>query len=101
MESAYMKTITVKKCVRILEECAAIIIDEGCVTYPSTLIDGYQLNEDSQFLYVSWTKEKEEYYSTFTVKYNKEIKVIGHSIFLIDDEGDELKITPLFMKGLE
>ena len=97
-----MSKISLDECISLLQNCKAVIVDDGSLSYPSIWIEGYDLNdEDKQFLYLNWTVNKDDYATHFSVKLNKEIEVSGTSIFLIDDEGDTIRIQPLFTRGLE
>ena len=98
-----MKTIPLKEAHRILEESAAIIV-EDVVIYPSV----WELTGDdsNEFLYLSWTDGD---FNEFSLKFlegdNREVKVSGCSLFLtdadIDNDKDELQITILQAKEIE
>lgn len=98
-----MKTISLKEAYNILEQCAAIIVDDA-VMYPSL----WELNGDdnNEFLYLSWTDGD---YREFDLKFvegdNREVKVSGSSLFLadadLDNDHDETKITILQAKELK
>lgn len=94
-----MKTITLTEAHHILENCSAVMIESNIVIYPG--IADLTGEDENEFLYLSWEDEGLEYYVKFTEEPNKEVKIIGNSIFLIDHEGEEAEITPLFSKNLE
>ena len=89
--------ITLQKCLEILQECGAVIVEDSCVTFPSIWID-----DGDEFLYLKWIDEdKEEMYTKFKTGDNQEVEVDGTSLFLTDFKGDTIQITPLFVKVLE
>ena len=95
-----MKTITLDEAHQILEECSAVVIDDGVLVYPrlSDLEHSY-LNE---FLYLGWDDDQGLSYSIkFEEGENLSVKVSGSSMFLVDTKGDECQITILEPKQLE
>lgn len=94
-----MKIITLQEAYDILENCAGIIVEDHIITYPSLsrIID----SDESEFLYIQWEDEGVQYSLKFQEGENRKIKIIGSSMFLIDDEGDEQQITVLQTKNLE
>jgi len=98
-----MKTISLEEAYSILEQCAAIVVDDA-VMYPSL----WELNGDdnNEFLYLSWTDgDYREFHLKFVEGDNREIKVSGSSLFLtdadLDNDHDETQITILQQKELE
>jgi len=94
-----MKTISLIEVVKILEDASAIIIGDT-VTYPAAA--DLTSEPDNQFLYISWVgDEGEDYAVKFEEGPNQNVKIVGSSVFLIDDEGEECQITILEPKNLE
>ena len=93
-----MKTITLQEAYQILEDCSAIILD-NVVTYPC--LSDLENSDENQFLYISWEDEGLEYNTKFEEGQNREVKIFGSSMFLIDHEGDECQITILNQQNLE
>lgn len=94
-----MKKITLKEAFAILEDCSAIIIEDGVLTYPS-LYD-LEHSDENEFLYIHWDYEGLEFSVKFAEGENSEVRVSGSSMFLIDTEGEENHITILEPKNLE
>jgi len=87
-----MKTIKLEQAFEILEDCSAIIHD----------IADLSGDDDNEFLYISWENDEHLNYAIrFTEGPNRSIKVSGSSMFLVDHEGDETRITILEPKELE
>jgi hypothetical protein len=97
-----MKTITLEKAIELLESASAIIIDNDIspLIYPSIWKD-----DNAEFLYLQWEYEFCEYSLKFHALDNKEVKVSGTSMFLVDtdaeDENDHTQITLLTQMTLE
>jgi hypothetical protein len=98
-----MKTITLDEAYHILENSAAVIIDEWTVVFPSLaqLTD----DDDNEFLYLSWTDDGPEYNLKFTQGDNPSVRVEGSSMFLYDTdsagEHDHTQITVLVPQKLD
>ena len=90
--------ISLEKAFDILENCSAVIID-SVVTYPRLSdLDG---DTQSVFMCLHWEAEGLEYAVNFNEGQNKEVKVYGSFMFLIDEAGDEKQLTVLEHKNLE
>jgi hypothetical protein len=98
-----MKTITLKEAYNILEDASAIIIDDNVLVYPA--LTGLEGSDDNEFLYFKWDDEGLGYELTFKEEDNREVKVVGSSMFLYDydaeTEEDHTQITILTTKELE
>lgn len=95
-----MKTITLKEAFAILEDCPAIIIEDGVLVYPS--LSDLEYSDENEFLYIGWEDEiGQEYSVKFAEGENSEVRISGSSMFLIDTEGEENHITILEPKNLE
>lgn len=96
-----MRTISFETLCRILDDCSAVIWgDERLLTYPS-----YQYPEEegggNDFLYLEGDDgEYHEFEAFFYKKDNETVKVQGNSFILIDGNGEEVEICPLFSKDL-
>lgn len=85
-----MKEITLEQTINLLNDCAAVIWGEGFLCYPS--VD----EDDEEFLYLKTDGEDGEvYFSSFNKKDNKSVKLIGSSLVLIDEDGEEREIILL------
>lgn len=94
-----MKTITLQQAHQILENCSGIITEDHVITYPG-LADLTGEN-DNQWLNVSWTDEGQDYAAICIEENNREIKVIGSSIFLEDQDGEPFQLIILVPQNLE
>jgi hypothetical protein len=87
-----MKTITLEEAYKILQNCSAIIVDDYALVYPSL----YELEyDDEPFLYLNVEIEKQEFDYNFTASKNRQVDVMGSSIFLIDDNDEDVQLTIL------
>ena len=98
-----MKKITLKEAYGILQNASAIIIENNAVIYPSL----YELEDDdtNEFLYLKWDDEGLGYSLKFNEGDNRDVKIVGSSMFLYDTdsegEEDHTQITILEAKELE
>jgi hypothetical protein len=98
-----MKTISLKEAFRMLEDARAVIINDDVVLYPSL----WELREDdtNEFLFFHWEDDGCEYNLKFCEGDNKEVNLVGSSMFLYDTdadgEEDHTQITILITKELE
>ena len=98
MTTTANKTITLNEAFQILESASAVVVSDNAVTYPG----GLELTgeHDNQFLTVSWDEDGEVEH-TFLEGANQTVVLAGMSLFLVDREGEEIQITPLFPRSLE
>ena len=90
-----MKTIPLQRAFNILENCSAVIWDDQhFLSYPSVWpLDG---QDDNQFLFLLCEDEGgQEFSVTFNEGSNREVKISGNTMVLVDDEGDEIDIQIL------
>ena len=90
-----MKTIGLKVAYRRLNECAAVIVDNDALIYPS--LADIQNDPENQFLYLSWEVEGQEYSVKCMEQNNQTIKTTddGAIMLLEDMEGDRVQLTLL------
>lgn len=98
-----MKTITLQQAFKILEDCSAIIIDQGShtVLYPGlTDLTG---EDENEFLCLSWQDEEgQEYREAFLEGANRKVTIEKSSMFLIDGtNAEEFQLTVLMPQNLE
>jgi hypothetical protein len=74
--------ISLEKAFEILQNASAVIIDDDIVLYPS--LEDLQDDEAHEFLYLAWETEGLDYHLTFREGDNKEVEVVGSSMFLYD-----------------
>ena len=89
------KYISLKDAHHILENCAAVIWGDNFLCYPGL----YELSEagDSQFMELSITDgDGNVFEASFFESDNERVRVKGSSMFLTDDEGEEVEITILW-----
>lgn len=92
-----MKIITFKDAVHALNECSAVIWNDNFLCYPELIDD----EEEENFLHLFTSDEEgQDYEAFFPTKDNQEVKVDGSSMFLIDNEGDEVQLTLLVPANL-
>jgi hypothetical protein len=95
-----MKTIPLTKAQEILQNSAAIIVDNDVVIYGSG--DDLNGDDENEFLYLSWSDDMGREYSVkFREGENRSVAVHNSSMFLIDNEGDEVQLTILQPQNLE
>jgi len=89
-----MKLITLKEAAEILENCSAVVTEDHSVMYPDTAdLTG---EDDNEWLYLSWTdSDFNEFNVRFVEKNNREVAVVGGSMFLQDSEGEQVHLTIL------
>jgi hypothetical protein len=95
-----MKVITLEQAKRILEDSAAVMVDDNALVYPS--ICDLTEDGDNEWMYLQWADEKGyEYNVKFVQENNKEITVVGGSMFLQDSEGEQCQLTILVPAKLD
>ena len=96
-----MKKITLHDTHTLLQNASAVSISDT----PDPLMPYYaELDgtDENEFLYISWVNEDGEcYYLKFAEGQNREVTISGSSMFLIDNEGEEVQITLLVPQILE
>ena len=95
-----MKSISLKKAYRILEDAVAVIVNEHALVYPSL----WELNgeKNNPFLYLSWDDNGNEYTLTFSEDDNKKVEVEGCNLYLYDKNAncrDDEDVTILTILG--
>ena len=95
-----MKTITLDEAIIILQNCSAVIIDYT-VKYPNLSFDESN-NPEERFLDLSWVDDD---YNNFEVNFysqdNQTVTIVDSSMFLTDEEGDEVQLTILAPQKLD
>ena len=90
--------ISLKKAFGILDECAGTIIQNNIIVYPS--LDFVRDDPCNEFLYFHLEDEGKTYHMKFVEGNNQEVTVEGSSMWLTDQEGDDIEITILQEKVL-
>ena len=95
-----MKNISLLIACQLLADASAVVIeDDGSrVLYPSV---DYLGDGDNPFLYLSWEDAGQDFWVECFERENAIVKVSGSSMFLIDEDGEELKLTLLSPWDLE
>ena len=89
-----MRTITLKAAFEVLENCSAVIIEDGIVSYPG--LSDLEGKDENEFLYFSWTDEDGlEFNLKFREGENQMVEVWKSTMYLMDDEGDRVELTIL------
>lgn len=95
-----MKLITLEEAARILEGCSAVVADEHAVLYPG--MGDLTGEDDNEWMYLQWTDEEGlEYNVKFIEQNNREVTVVGGSMFLQDSEGEQCQLTILVPAKLD
>lgn len=94
-----MKTITLNQAFNILQNCAAVVTETHNVTYPN--LDKLTGEEENEFMALSWEEDGLDYGVIFKEGNNQTVKVSGSSMFLEDNEGEEVQLTILVPQNLE
>jgi hypothetical protein len=87
-----MKVITLKEACDILENCSGVIYD-GFITYPN--LSPLEGSDENEFLYIAWGVGDLKYNVKFNEGENRNVAVVGSSMFLVDSEGEICDITIL------
>lgn len=91
--------ITLEKAIDLLENADAVVINNDLLVYPS--IDGINNDPENEFMFLSHSDPDGLIYSyKFKEGNNQEVNIVGHSMFLIDDEGDSIQLTLLQLMNL-
>jgi hypothetical protein len=96
-----MKKITLNQAHILLQNASGVLISDT----PDPLLPCYAEldgNDENQFLYISWDDDEGMMYDVkFAEGENREVTISGCSMFLIDNEGEEVQITLLVPQILE
>jgi hypothetical protein len=96
-----MKKITLNHAHILLQNASGIVISDT----PDPLLPCYAEldgSDENEFLYITWEDDiGQEYYLKFNEGENREVTISGSSMFLIDNEGEEVQITLLVPQILE
>jgi hypothetical protein len=94
------KIITLKRAIKLLTNCSAVIWGDGFLCYPG-IIDEDETNKDNVFLELRTSdSEALDEESNFVVKDNETVTVVGSSMFLVDTNGDGKQLTLLVPQKL-
>lgn len=90
-----MKKIPLKQAFNRLRECAAVIVENNALMYPS--LDEITGDKENEFLYLSWEEEGSSYNIKFVEENNSTVSVSddGCLMLLKDNEGDRVQLTLL------
>ena len=93
-----MKTIPFAQALKILEDCAAVIVDAHQILFPKVNGD----SPNGEFLSLDWCDEEGlEYTLSFYEEDNEEVGVHNCVMILKNDEGDYTDLTILIPQNLE
>jgi hypothetical protein len=96
-----MKKINLHQAHILLQNASGILIDEVADPIMPCMAD-LDGNDENQFLYISWDDDEGMMYDVkFAEGENREVTISGCSMFLIDNEGEEVQITLLIPQILE
>jgi hypothetical protein len=91
-----MKTITFKEAFRILLDCSAVIWADNFLCYPCLNDEETENSNEDMFLELEITDAEGQVFSAnFYRGDNEEVKIEGGSMFLSDENGEEVQITVL------
>ena len=103
-----MKTITLTQAHKILQNCSAVMFDgnEGPIITSPKLSgesgEGELTGENKHlFLALDWEESGLMYEHNFLEGTNRSVAIQGSSIWLINEEGDEVQLTVLVPANLE
>lgn len=86
--------ISLEQAFNIISNASAVIINDDVLIYPC--LDELQGSDENQFLFLSWDYNGCIYDLKFCEGDNKEVEVIGSSMFLYDtDANDDLDVTQI------
>lgn len=90
---------TLEQVTKILKSCESIIVNEN---NRDNHVTSFTINEGNavNFFYFRYF-DVNDWENRFNANDNKEVEVVGSSLFLINNDGDEIQITPLFTRDLE
>jgi hypothetical protein len=96
-----MKKITLHQAHILLQNASGIIISEVSEPLMPYIAD-LEGSDENQFLYITWDDDEGQMYDVkFSEGDNQEVTISETSMFLIDNEGDEVQITLLIPQILE
>ena len=94
-----MKEITLQEAHSILEKASAVIINYDVLVYPA--LENLQDDLDNEFLYLSWYSEGSKSSTKFTEEGNQKVKIDGSDMFLIDTDGDLMRLSILVTQKID
>lgn len=93
-----MRTISFETACRMLEDCSAVIWDDTYLSYPCVIEDDESVDDEKDALFLRL--ECEDTKREFIIGDNRTVQVEGKSLWLKDKYGEEIQISPLFVKDL-
>jgi hypothetical protein len=91
-----MKTISFAQAYKALEDCSAVIWGDNFLTYPGLHDEESGTPETDLFLELCTVDDTgEEYKSMFYRGPNQQVQTEGCSMFLRDDNGEDVQVTIL------
>lgn len=93
-----MKLISLEEAYSLLEQCAAVVVDNNAVVYPS--LWGLTDDEEDDFLYLSWEDEGDEFNLKFSQGPNGQVKVENGIMYLIESKGEVISLLLLEPKKI-
>jgi hypothetical protein len=79
-----VKTIPLQEAYALLENASAVIVDDHVLVYPG--LSGLEGDDANEFLYLRWEDEGLGYRLTFNEEFNREVDIVGSSLFLYDTD---------------
>ena len=94
-------SISLSAAFQILREAEAVLVDLGgnCVTFPG-IGDALDGAPEAEFLNLHSESEGEEFDVAFREGDNSTVAIDGNDLLLVDTEGNQVNVTPLFSRNL-
>ena len=98
-----MKTITLQQAYKILTDCSGVIVEDNIINPKLGDGMGGGLEDDPNHLFMAldWEESGLMFEQCFLEGQNQEVNVVGSSMFLINELGDEVQLTILSPLDLE
>ena len=94
-----MSSMELEDALDVLENCSALILDDDILMYPRIIKD--LKNEDNQKIFcLQWTEGEDTFEIVFVEEDNQSVGYSGSTMFLIDDNDQEVHLTLLTEKPI-
>jgi hypothetical protein len=94
-----MSSMDLEDALDVLDDCSALILDDDILMYPRIIKD--LKNEDNQKIFcLQWTEGEDTFEIVFVEEDNQSVGYSGSTMFLIDDNDQEVHLTLLTEKAI-
>ena len=94
-----MSSMDLEDALDVLDNCSALILDDDILMYPKIIKD--LKNGDNQKIFcLQWTEGEDAFEIVFVEEDNQSVGYSGSTMFLIDDNDQEVHLTILTEKAI-